>query len=134
VGARTVLEEEVVQDIEDQVAGVEDIVAAPGLPHRVRHHGGMAHDDVVVRVAQILEGAEAGGASGRIAAALGAVEQRVDRGASGSGLVGCGISICRRSILRNMVPSLAGCVPTRTPTLQRSTRVFYCIVSNDRQK
>jgi hypothetical protein len=54
VRARAVLEEEVVQEIEDQVARVEHVVAAPGLPHGVRHHGAMSHHNVVLHVAHSL--------------------------------------------------------------------------------
>jgi hypothetical protein len=52
------LQEEVVHQVERQVARVEHGVALPCLPERVRRHRALAADDEVVRVAGALDPAE----------------------------------------------------------------------------
>ena len=70
------LEEEVVQEVELQVAGVEDVLPRPGLP------GGPARDRAHAEVEEVVGVARhAGKVEGRyyaVGACLGLVEQQVD--------------------------------------------------------
>src|SRR5690606_14640970 len=59
LGTGTAFQEEVVQQVEDQVAAVEYVISAPGLLHGVGHRGRLSGCDEVVRVAQILRDFEA---------------------------------------------------------------------------
>jgi hypothetical protein len=51
---RAALQEEVVQQIEDEVAGVEDVVALPRLAERVGRQRSLAGNDEVVADALLL--------------------------------------------------------------------------------
>ena len=54
------LEEEVVRQILDEVAGGEDVVAVPGPPLRVLRQRALAAGEEVVRVADALQAGERG--------------------------------------------------------------------------
>ena len=60
VGARAALQEEVVQQVELQVAAGEDVVARPGPAHRVDRQRLLAAGDEVQRVAVVLRAGQRG--------------------------------------------------------------------------
>ena len=68
VGAGAIFQEEVVQQVEDQVAAGEDVIAGPGVAHRVAAHGPEAGGDEVVAVAGALlaEGQRGAGDAGGV--------------------------------------------------------------------
>jgi hypothetical protein len=76
VRARSAFQEEIVQKIEDEVARVEDEIAVPGRPMRVRDRVARAAHDEVVREAHVLHVLE--GRIARIVVGGRLIEKRVD--------------------------------------------------------